>query len=212
MVSHRNVINFFCGMSKNLSLRDDDCMLAITSTSFDISVLELFWTLCNGVQVVIHPSDVPISNLDRYMPGKEQTMDFSLFFFSSYNNSTQHKYNLLLESVKYADRAGFKAVWTPERHFHEFGGLYPNPSVTSAALAMITDRIKIRCGSVVSPLHDEIRIAEEWSVVDSLSAGRVELSFASGWNPNDFVLARGEYKDRQANMYRQIESVRKRLK
>ena len=28
---------------------------------------------------------------------------------------------------------GFSAVWTPERHFHAFGGLYPNPAVTSAA-------------------------------------------------------------------------------
>jgi len=26
-------------------------------------------------------------------------------------------------------------VWTPERHFHSFGGLYPNPSVVSAAIA-----------------------------------------------------------------------------
>ncbi len=136
-------------------------------------------------------------------------MDFSLFFFSNYSVETNNKYHLLKESVKYADKEGFKAVWTPERHFHEFGGLFPNPSVTSAALAMITDQIELRSGSTVSPLHDEIRIAEEWSVVDNLSNGRVALSFASGWNGHDFVLAKDNYQDRHRVMYDQIDTIQK---
>ena len=79
------------------------------------------------------------------------------------------RYRLLLEGARFADRHGFAAVWTPERHFHAFGGLYPNPAVTGAALAAITERIGIRAGSVVLPLHNPIRVAEEWSVVDNLS-------------------------------------------
>jgi hypothetical protein len=135
MISHGNVTNFFAGMTSKLPVTDDDCMLAVTSTSFDISVLEIFWTLCQGVEIVIHPSDAALNGLDRYLGKESLHMDFSLFFFSSYNNQTQEKYDLLLDSVKYADEAGFKAVWTPERHFHEFGGLYPNPAVISSALA-----------------------------------------------------------------------------
>lgn len=134
-------------------------------------------------------------------------MDFGLFFFANYNVDAINKYHLLKESVKYADQEGFKAVWTPERHFHEFGGLFPNPSVTSSALAMITDQIELRSGSIVSPLHDEIRIAEEWSVVDNLSNGRVALSFASGWNGNDFILAKDNYENRHRVMYDQIETI-----
>ncbi|MBT1695437.1 LLM class flavin-dependent oxidoreductase [Fulvivirgaceae bacterium PWU4] len=208
MISHGNVVNFFAGMNERLTRRQDDCMLAVTSISFDISVLEIFWTLCHGIEVVVHPSDIPLTGLDRYVQGEDLSIDFSLFFFSSYDNREENKYNLLLESVKYADREGFKAVWTPERHFHEFGGLYPNPAVTSAALAMITRQIELRSGSIVSPLHDVARIAEEWSVVDNLSGGRVGLSFASGWNPNDFVLAPANYKERQRIMYEQIETVK----
>ena len=50
------------------------------------------------------------------------------------------------------------------------------------------------------PLHHPIRVAEEWAVVDNLSNGRVGISFASGWQPNDFVLrpeafARAEERD-----------------
>ena len=46
-------------------------------------------------------------------------------------------YRVLLEGARFADRHGFTAVWTPERHFHDFGGLFPNPSVTGAAVAAI---------------------------------------------------------------------------
>src|SRR5712692_3504600 len=108
-------------------------------------------------------------------------MDFSLFYFASADGGeSADKYRLLIEGAKFADTHGFAAVWTPERHFHEFGGLYPNPAVTGAALAMITKNIRIRAGSVVSPLHQTIRIAEEWAMVDNLSGGRVDVSFATG--------------------------------
>ena len=117
-------------------------------------------------------------------------MDFSLFYFAADAGEQQRdRYRLLLEGAKFADTHGFAAVWTPERHFHEFGGLYPNPALTSAAVAVVTERVEIRAGSVVLPLHNPIGIAEDWSVVDNLSNGRVGLSFASGWHANDFALA-----------------------
>lgn len=118
------------------------------------------------------------------------------------------RYRLLTEAARFADERGFRCVWTPERHFHPFGGLFPNPSVVGAALAMITRRIEIRAGSLIAPLHDALRIAEDWSVVDNLSGGRVGISFGAGWNIEDFVLRPEVYADRQAHMYEQIEQVR----
>ena len=136
-------------------------------------------------------------------------MDFSLFFFSGDGESdAARKYGLLLDSVKYADRCGFNAVWIPERHFHALGGLYPNPSVIAAALSQVTERIQLRAGSVILPLHDALRVAEEWSVVDNLSGGRVALAFGSGWQPNDFVFYPDRYQDRKEEMYRGIEVVK----
>ncbi len=140
----------------------------------------------------------------------ENTMDFSLLYFASNDaERAADKYRLYVEGAKYADQNGFAAIWTPERHFHAFGGLYPNPSVLSAALAMVTERIRLRAGSVVLPLHDPVRVAEEWAVVDNLSNGRVDLAFAQGWNANDFVLAPEAYADRKDRMYAGIETVRK---
>ena len=137
-------------------------------------------------------------------------MAFSLFYFASAgDNVGRDKYRLLLEGAKFADEAGFAAVWTPERHFHQFGGLYPNPYVTGGAVAAITKNIRIRAGSVVLPLHHPVRVAEEWSVVDNLSNGRVEISVASGWNINDFVFAPQNYAERKKRLTEQIEAVRK---
>ncbi|MCX4967285.1 LLM class flavin-dependent oxidoreductase [Streptomyces sp. NBC_00654] len=137
-------------------------------------------------------------------------MDFSLFYFA--DDSTPEgdagRYELLLEGARFADRHGFRAVWTPERHFHPFGGLYPNPSVVGAALAMVTSTVAIRAGSVVAPLHHPLRIAEEWSVVDNLSGGRAGVSLASGWHPVDFALSQVPYEDRKRRLTDSIEQLR----
>jgi natural product biosynthesis luciferase-like monooxygenase protein len=210
MVEHRNAVNFFAGMDERLdhSTADDPrqrVWMAVTSLSFDISVLELFWTLTRGFKVVIH-SD---SNIDTQSQLSSKPIQFSLFYFASdEGESVQDKYRLLLDGARFADEHGFSAVWTPERHFHAFGGLYPNPAVTSAAIAASTRNIQIRAGSVVLPLHSPIRVAEEWSLVDNLSGGRVGISFASGWQPNDFALQPSAFADRKELMYSQIETVR----
>jgi natural product biosynthesis luciferase-like monooxygenase protein len=133
-------------------------------------------------------------------------MEFSLLYFSGDGSTTRRdKYDLLLKTAKYADKQGFKAVWTPERHFHPFGGLYPNPSVIAAALATVTENIELRSGSVVMPLQNPVRVAEEWAVVDNLSHGRVGISFASGWHADDFLLQPNNYANRKEAMWQGIE-------
>ncbi len=137
-------------------------------------------------------------------------VEFGLFFFSSSESvADREKYELLMESSKYVDENGFSSVWIPERHFTKEGGLYPNPVVLHAALARETRQIGLRAGSVVLPLHNPIRVAEEWAMVDNLSGGRVGLSFASGWHPNDFVFFPEKYDDRHEEMYRGMQVVQK---
>ncbi|WP_186098750.1 non-ribosomal peptide synthetase, partial [Burkholderia gladioli] len=118
---------------------------------------------------------------------------FSLFYFGAETHDPADKYRFYLESAEYADRHGFEAVWTPERHFHTVGGLYPNPALLNAALAMRTERVKLRAGSVVLPLHQVQRVAEEWAAVDNLSRGRAGIAVASGWHVRDFSLAPHHY-------------------
>jgi natural product biosynthesis luciferase-like monooxygenase protein len=214
-VSHRNVAAFFSGMDALLGADAAGTWLAVTSISFDISVLEILWTLARGYRVVLRREEPTAASArvgSAALPAavRARPMDFSLFYFGGdFDAGSRDRYRLLKEGARFADRGGFAAVWTPERHFHRFGGLYPNPSVTGAAVAALTSRVQIRAGSVVIPLHDPLRVAEEWSVVDNLSGGRVGISFASGWQPNDFALAPDAYAGRRAGMERGIDEVRR---
>lgn len=211
MVEHGNVVNFFAGMDQRLGT-DAGVWLAVTSLSFDISVLELFWTLSRGFKVVLYSSRVALGEAHGGRKA-EDAVGFGLFYFASDEGDYatykgREKYKMLIEGARFADEHGFSAVWTPERHFHIFGGMYPSPSVTAGALAMITKRINIRAGSVVLPLHNPIRVTEEWSLVDNLSDGRVSISFASGWQPQDFAIAPDAFADRHQRMFEGIETIR----
>ena len=210
VLEHRNVLNFFTGMDRVAGDDEPGTWLAVTTIAFDISVLELLWTLTRGYKVVIQGEQESYFPEAAVEPSR-RAIDFSLMYFA--NAGDQHnpddKYRLLLEGAKFADRNGFRAVWTPERHFHAFGDLYPNPSVSGAALATVTEHIRIRAGSVVMPLHHPLRVAEEWSMVDNLSHGRVGVSFASGWQADDFVLAPNDYAERKSVMLEGIDRVRR---
>jgi natural product biosynthesis luciferase-like monooxygenase protein len=207
MVEHRNVVNFFAGMDARIPHDPPGRWLAVTSLSFDISVLELLWTLARGFEVVIHRE--PERKAAAPGAASTQRMDFGLFLWGNDAGPGARKYELMLEAARFGDAHGFSSIWTPERHFHAFGGPFPNPSVTGAAIAAVTTRIGIRAGSCVSPLHHPIRVAEEWAVVDNLSNGRVGISFASGWQPDDFVLRPENFADHKGQMLRDVELVRR---
>ena len=208
MVEHRNVANFIAGMDALLGT-EAGVWLAVTSISFDISVLELFWTLGRGYKIVLQEEGDAASLRKQARAPARNRMGFGLFYFAADSTDAPNReaYRLLLEGARFADQHDFVAVWTPERHFHAFGGLYPNAAVTSAALAVATEKIEIRAGSVVLPLHDPIRVAEDWAVVDNLSGGRVGLSFASGWHANDFALKPENFQRRREIMYESIDTV-----
>ena len=212
MVEHRNVANFFTGMDAVIDHEPPGVWLAVTSLSFDISVLELFWTLARGFKVVIYnpkQERQQSKSQQSIAVNKLQHTDFSLFYFSSHEQGQDaaEKYRLLFEGAKFADANGFKAIWTPERHFHAFGGLFPNPVVSSAAIATTTKNIQIRAGSCISPLHNTVRLTEDWSLVDNFSHGRVGISFGTGWQPNDFILSPQTFEKRKEIMFQQIEEV-----
>ncbi|WP_370047086.1 MULTISPECIES: MupA/Atu3671 family FMN-dependent luciferase-like monooxygenase [Salipiger] len=210
MIEHRNVLNFYLGMDANVPHEPAGTWLAVTSLSFDISVLELFYTTARGFKVVLTSDEDRGLISNGPMPLSDRSMQFSIYYWGNDDGAGRDKYRLLLEGAKFADQNGFCAVWTPERHFHAFGGPYPNPSVTGAAVAAVTQNIAVRAGSVVAPLHHPARIAEEWAVIDNLTNGRAGLAIASGWQPDDFVLRpENTPPENKPAMLENIEQVRR---
>lgn len=227
MVEHRQVVNFFAGMDQQLEPGPGK-WLAVTSISFDISVLELFWTLARGFTIVLYADQLRPASADRTSqvshgvhfsastPGMPAPMtrklEFGFFYWNVADDTSENdsdKYRLLLDGARFADQHGFNAVWNPERHFASFGGLFPNPSVTTAALATITHNVALRAGSCVAPLHSPIRIAEEWSVVDNLSGGRVGIAIAAGWAPPDFVIRPESFANAKQVMFETADIVQR---
>ncbi|MFI7669482.1 type I polyketide synthase [Nocardia sp. NPDC049526] len=181
-----------------LAGRETAAPTAITAPSPDTTVL--------SVQTC--PAAVSVSDGAATAPGPRSGPGFSVFFFSA-DSVEGDRYGLILDCAQRADELGYTAIWTPERHFHQFGDLFPNPSVLAAGIATRTSRIQLRAGSVVAPLHHPARIAEEWSIVDNLSGGRVGLGFAPGFVPLDFVFSQASYQRKQQVMLDRVEKVRK---
>ena len=77
--------------------------------------------------------------------------------------------HLFLKVVRQAEDQGLPAVWIAEGT-----GLFLNPAVLASAAAVATRRIALR-GCLALPLHNPIRVAEEWALVDNLSGGRAGI-------------------------------------
>ena len=146
-------------------------------------------------------------------PAARPAPDFSIYFFGDYpaqedaDGQADENYRLITEIARFADQHDFHALWIPERHFHSFGALFPNPAVLAAALSTQTRRVRLNAGSVVLPLHDPIRVAEEWSVVDNLSGGRVGLGCASGWHADDFILCPDGFEQRREKTSEDLDVI-----
>ena len=134
---------------------------------------------------------------------------FGIMFFNGTEHGGRASYDLVLQASRYDDENGFSSVWAPERHFTAFGALYPNPALLHAALARETQTVRLMAGSCVLPLHNLMRVVEEWAMVDNLSGGRAGISFASGWNPADFALAPDRYADRHEALFAGIAEARR---
>lgn len=136
----------------------------------------------------------------------DRTPEISLFFFADRAEAVDGM-ELVSGAVRAADRGGLCAAWFPELHFGEFGGLYPDPSLLCAYFAGQTESLQLRAGSVVLPLHDVPRVAEAWSLVDQMTGGRVGISVANGWQPEQFVLSRKPFAERRSLAAQQVAQL-----
>jgi surfactin family lipopeptide synthetase A len=57
-IHHQAVVNFLCSMRQSLKLNAEDALLAVTTLSFDIAVLELLLPLTVGARVMIASSEI----------------------------------------------------------------------------------------------------------------------------------------------------------
>lgn len=108
-------------------------------------------------------------------------MTFKLGFLShAFGDDPQQVYRDLIEQFEVAEALGFDGGWIAQHHLSNGFGRLPSPLVFLAAVAERTQRIELGTGVIVLPFEDPIRLAEDASVLDALSGGRVQLGLGSG--------------------------------
>lgn len=96
-------------------------------------------------------------------------------------------YRAAIEQAKWADKLGFTQVFIAEHHGAE-GGYCPSPMVMAGAILGATENIIAHLSALVVTLHDPLRLAEDLSVLDNISNGRVWFTAGMGYRPHEFEM------------------------
>ena len=119
-------------------------------------------------------------------------MKFGYYFLNTYvpelDGDSTALYSRWLDQMDAAERLGFDSLWVTEHHFRYFGGMMPSPSVLLSAAAQRTKRLLLGAAVSIVPMHNPLRIAEEFAMVDQLSGGRVLFGAGRGMHPTEYAV------------------------
>jgi len=109
-------------------------------------------------------------------------LKFGLFL--EWPNPTLRKWKTLFEEgvqqVQYSEEMGFDYCLIAEHHFTNYGNS-PAPLMQALYIGQRTRRIKIGTASVILPVWQPLRLAEEIAVLDNLIDGRLMCGIGRGY-------------------------------
>jgi len=120
----------------------------------------------------------------------------------------EQEYREMLDLVRLAEALGFDSAWVSEHHGSS-DGYMPSLLTMLAAFAAATERIRLGTGVVLAPLHDPLRLAEDASMVDQLSGGRLLLGLGLGWREEEFRTFGVPMEERVIRLIETIEILRR---
>lgn len=115
------------------------------------------------------------------------------------DRDTAELYDDRLALAQRADRGAFTRYHLAEHHGAPLG-LAPSPALVLAAVARLTERIRLVPTTFVVPLYDELRLVEEIGMLDQLSRGRLEIGVGKGSSPVEAAMF-GHTPEEQAARY-----------
>ncbi len=128
----------------------------------------------------------------------------------SWERPASDLYASMLELLSEADSLGASTVWLSEHHFFADGYL-PQPLVLASAIAARTSRLRIGTGVLLLPLHSALEVAEQATVVDLVSRGRLDLGFGVGYRQPEFEAFGQDISHRYELVEARIQSIRELL-
>jgi putative FMN-dependent luciferase-like monooxygenase len=118
------------------------------------------------------------------------------------------RYRLANAQIAHAEALGFDTAWVAQHHFHEPEGGVPAPLIFLAQVAARTSRIRLGTAIITLPLELPIRVAEDASVLDIMSGGRLEVGVAPGGNLSMYTAFGLDSNDRHALMVHHLDLMR----
>lgn len=85
-----------------------------------------------------------------------------------------------LRFIQELESLGYDSAWVATRHFHSGWANLPSPFAFYGAAAVLTSTITLGTAVVPIIVDDPVRLAEEVSVLDHLSQGRLQLGLGKG--------------------------------
>ena len=115
-------------------------------------------------------------------------MKFGMFYvLECPDGDFSRAYKEMLGQIEYAEELGYDSVWLAEHHGSPYGSL-PSPQVAMAAIAKITERMRIGLAVSILPFDHPVRVAEDFAMVDVISNGRLDLGVGRGYQPREFKM------------------------
>ncbi|MBI3514137.1 MAG: LLM class flavin-dependent oxidoreductase [Proteobacteria bacterium] len=84
-----------------------------------------------------------------------------------------------LREAALSDQLGLDAIWLSEHHF-DGNSVYADPLMFAAALAMLTKRVQLGFAVIQTSLYHPMHLAEQLSLLDHLSKGRLLVGLGRG--------------------------------
>ena len=114
----------------------------------------------------------------------------------------------ILDEAVYAEEVGLHSAWIGEHHFSTLGVL-SCPDLVLAQVAARTKKLRLAPAVTVLPLHQPIRVAEQWATLDLLSGGRVDFAAGRGYDRREYAPFHVSFEDNQSIFEEGIEIVRR---
>jgi alkanesulfonate monooxygenase SsuD/methylene tetrahydromethanopterin reductase-like flavin-dependent oxidoreductase (luciferase family) len=115
-----------------------------------------------------------------------------------------------LEAIEEAENLGADSIWLSEHHL--FSDDYiAAPLTFLAAAAARTSRVRLGTAVVLAPLHHVVEIAEQATMVDLISEGRLELGLGTGYRIPEYELFGADLHRRYAQTDEKARELRRLL-
>jgi probable F420-dependent oxidoreductase len=150
-------------------------------------------------------------------------MKFGLMFANAGPFSVPETFDTL---VRTADEVGFESLWTVEHVVVPVGyeseypysptgrmpgaenAPIPDPILTLAYAAGVTERIRLGTGVLILPQRHPAYVAKAFATLDVLSRGRALLGVGIGWLREEFECVGVPFRERAARTEESVRAIR----